>query len=81
MSIQVAFENPPPEDEANLRTLALDLTDNRESVRITKCEDEPEWLVAELTMPAEPHDQAVERIDKALRVSLGNRIDTVIAFP
>ena len=79
--IEVAFDNPTPEDESSLRRMALGLTNDQSSVRLSARHDDPRWLVAELTMTAEAQYRAVERIDRAMRFSLWNRMDSVIAFP
>ena len=79
--LQILFEAPTAEDEASLRSFALGLTNNRDSVRVFAREDSRDWLVAEFMMPTEAQYKTVDRIDRAIRFSLGNRLDSIISFP
>ena len=79
--LEIQFESPTAEDEASLRRLALGLTTDLESVRVVVCEDQPDWFVAEFTMPTEAQYKAVDTIDARIRVSLWNRMDSTICFP
>ena len=79
--MEVLFGAPTAEDNANLCAVALRLTNDRESVRVFAREDSPYRLVAEFTMPTEAQYKAVDRIDHAIRFSLGNRLDSIISFP
>ena len=79
--LEIQFESPTAADEASLRRLALGLTNDPDSVRVVACEDQPDWFVAEFTMPTEAQSQAVDTIDARIRYSLWNRMDSIICFP
>ena len=79
--IEVSFDDPTPEREDDLRSLAFGLTNDRSGVRVLKREDDPQWLVVEFTMPTQAQYRAVEQIDRAIRFSLWQRLDSVIYFP
>lgn len=79
--IEAAFDNPTSEDQSNLRAMALSLTNAPTSVHMSTRQNDSRWLVAELTMTTEAQYRAVERIDRAIRLSLGNRLDSLVAFP
>ena len=51
------------------------------SVRVSAIEGRPGWLVVEFTMPTEAQYKAVGKIDHALRLYGGNRLDSAIGFP
>jgi hypothetical protein len=44
-------------------------------------EGRPDWLVVEFTMLTEAQYKAVDKIDLALRLYGGNRLDSMIGFP
>ena len=79
--LEIQFASPTAEDEASLRRLALGLTNDRDSVLVTAREDEPGLFVAEFTMPTEAQYKAVDKIDARIRLSLWNRMDSIICFP
>ncbi len=79
--IQVQFESPTADDLANLRRVAISLTNDPASVRVFPREDQPEWLVGEFTMRTEAQYKAVDTIDGRIRFSLWNRMDSIIGFP
>lgn len=79
--VEIQFESPTAADEASLRRLALGLTNDRDSVRVVAREDQPDWFVAEFTMPTEAQYKAVDTIDARIRYSLWNRMDSIICFP
>ena len=79
--LEIQFESPTAEDEDSLRGLALGLTNDQDSVRVVAREDQPDWLVAEFTMPTEAQYKAVDTIDARIRFSLWNRMDSIICFP
>lgn len=79
--LEIQFESPTAADEASLRRLALGLTNDPDSVRVVACEDQPDWFVAEFTMPTEAQYKAVDTIDARIRISLWNRMDSIICFP
>ena len=76
--LEIQFESPTAADEASLRRLALGLTNDRDSVRVVAREDQPDWFVAEFTMPTEAQSKAVDTIDAQIRFSLWNRMDSII---
>ena len=78
--VRIQFESPTEEDLRSMRSLANSLTDDRDSVRVS-ADTNPEWLVAEFTMPTEAQYRAVPRIDWAIKSYAGNRCDSTIAFP
>ena len=67
--------------QADLRSVALGLTNDRASVRVFAREDDPRWLVAQWTMPTQAQYLAVAQIDRSIRFSLWEREDSVIYFP
>lgn len=79
--IEAMFGDTDARHENNVRSVALGLTNDRASVRVFAREDDPRWLVAEFTMPTEAQYRAVDRIDRSIRYSLGEREDSVICFP
>jgi hypothetical protein len=81
LRLEIAFEAPTAEDKAALASVARELADDPQSVRVVPRDDNPHWLVAEFTMPTEAQYKAVDKIDRALRFSLGNRSDSIIMFP
>lgn len=82
MLVQVAvqFETPGTEDEASMRSLALNCTNRPDSVRVFPGE-KPGWLVVEFTMPDSAQYLAVPRIDGAIRFWGWRRQDSTIYFP
>ena len=81
VSVHILFNDPGPQDAANLKSLGRELTNNRESVRVFAIPDRPGWLACEFTMPTTPQYRAVERIDRELRFHVLNRVDSAIGFP
>jgi hypothetical protein len=79
--IEVMFGDTDSHHKADVRSVALGLTNDRASVRVFTKEDDPRWLVAEFTMPTQAQYRAVERIDGVIRFSLWEREDSVIYFP
>lgn len=78
--VAIQFENPGPEDEASMRSLALDCTNRPDSVRVFPGE-KPGWLVVEFTMPDSAQYAAVPRIEGAIRFWGWRRQDSTICFP
>jgi hypothetical protein len=64
-----------------MRSVARQVSDHPELVRVFPRDGDPRWLVAEFTMPTGPQNQAVGRIDYYLRFELGDREDSTISFP
>lgn len=79
--VRVLFDPPTEKDWASMRSLAKSLTNDRDALRVFVEPKEPEWLVAEFTMPTEAQSKAVSKIDGALRYYADNRCDSSIAFP
>jgi hypothetical protein len=77
--VRIKFSSPGEEDWASMRSLALDLTNNNDSVCVSAGDEG--WLVASFTMPTEAQYRAVEKIDRAMRWEAGNRLDSIIQFP
>jgi hypothetical protein len=78
--LRIQFKPPTDEDRRGMRSLANSLTEQPDSVRVSADAD-PEWLVAEFTMPTEAQYKAVPKIDRAIRFYADNRLDSTIAFP
>jgi len=81
VQVDIQFEALTAENETSLRSVALQLTNNRGSVRVFALEDRTNWLRAEFTMPTEAQYKAVAKIDGAIRFALWNRLDSIIRFP
>ncbi len=79
--LEILFDSPTADDAEKLTAVARGLTNERRSVRVFPRQGAPDCLVAEFTMPDEAQYRAVPKIDRALRFSLWNRVDTTIAFP
>ena len=79
--LEIMFESLTEENEASLRRVAFGLTNDPQSVRVVPREGDPQWLIAEFTMPTEAQYKAVDKIDGKVRFSLWNRMDSIIAFP
>lgn len=78
--VRVLFNNPTEDDWRDMHSLANGLTNDRDSVRVFE-EEEAGWLTAEFRMPTEAQLQAVDKIDRVLRYTVGNREDSAIGFP
>jgi hypothetical protein len=81
VQIQILFDSPTADDAASLASVAQKLTDDSQSVRLFPRKDAPDWLVIEFSMPTEAQYKAVEKIDRSIRFSLENRVDSIISFP
>ena len=57
------------------------MTNDAQSVRVSAVQGRSNWLAVECTMPTEAQYKAVEKIDRALRLYGGNRLDSAIGFP
>jgi hypothetical protein len=78
--VRILFDGPTEEDWQAMRSLAGGLTNDPGSVRVF-ADVEPDWLAAEFTMPTETQIKAVDKIDRALRFCVENRLDSTIGFP
>jgi len=81
VQLHVQFASPGEDDWADMKSLGRSLTNDARSVRVSAVEGRPNWLVVEFTMPAEAQYKAVGKIDRALRLYGGNRLDSTIGFP
>jgi hypothetical protein len=81
VEVHVQFASPSEEDWADMEALGRCVTNDARSVRVSAIEGRPGWLVVEFTMPTEPQYKAVDKIDRALRLYGGNRLDSAIGFP
>jgi hypothetical protein len=75
------FDDPTEQDIEGLRDAARELTNDRQSVRVSPKPGAPRWLVGEFTMPSQPQYAAVARIDRCVAFQNLNRIDSAIGFP
>lgn len=81
VAVRIRFDKPTQEDWDAIRSLARQLTDNHESVRVFVVPEEANWLVTEFTMPKAPQMASVNEIDRALKFTVENRLDSMIGFP
>ena len=81
VQVQVQFHSPSKDDWADMESLGHCVTNDPQSVRVSAVENRPDWLAVEFTMPTETQIKAVDKIDRALRVYGGNRLDSAIGFP
>jgi hypothetical protein len=79
--VRVQFTSPGEGDWADMESLGRNVTDDAQSVRVSAVDGRPDWLAVEFTMPTETQLRAVDKIDSALRVYGGNRLDSSIGFP
>jgi hypothetical protein len=78
--VRILFKPPTEEDWQAMRSLAKSLTKQPESVRVF-ADTNPEWLVAEFTMPTEAQYKAEPKISMAIRLHAWNRHDVTFGFP
>jgi len=57
------------------------VTNDPTSVKVSAVEGRPDWLAVEFTMRTEAQYKAVDKIDRAMRIYGGNRLDSAIGFP
>jgi hypothetical protein len=81
VEVHVQFASPSEDDWADMESLGQCVTNSARSVRVSAVEGRAGWLVVEFTMPTEAQYNAVEEIDRALRLYGGNRLDSAIGFP
>ena len=79
--LAVKFEDPTEKDMEELRRAAIQLTNDRDSVRVVREPEMPGWLTAEFTMPSQTQYVAVVTIDRSWAFQSLNRIDSAIGFP
>jgi hypothetical protein len=78
--VRILFDSPGQDQRAALLSLTRSLSNTPADVRVF-ADDDPGWLVAEFTMPAEAQYRAVDRIDRQIRFWADDRLDSVIEFP
>ena len=81
VEVHVQFASPSEEDWADLEPPGRCGTNDARSVRVSAVEGRAGWLGMEVTMPIEAQYKAVDKIDRALRLYGGNRLDSAIGFP
>jgi hypothetical protein len=81
VEVHVQFASPSEDDRADMQSLGRCVTNDARSVRVSHIQGRPGWLVVEFTMPTEAQYKAVDRIDRALALYGGNRLDSAIGFP
>lgn len=79
--VHVQFDSPSEDDWADMQSLGRCVTNDPKSVKVSAVEGRPNWLMVEFTMTTEPQYKAVDRIDRAMRIYGGNRLDSAIGFP
>ncbi|MBN1589348.1 MAG: hypothetical protein JW888_07530 [Pirellulales bacterium] len=79
--VEVEFAAPDENDWADMQSLGRSVTNDPKSVVVSAVEGRPDWLAVAFTMRTEPQYKAVDRIDHAMRVYGGNRLDSSIGFP
>jgi hypothetical protein len=80
--VRVLFLGPPAREDWNaMRSMADDLTNDRQGIRVFVDPEEADWLVAEFTMPTDAQIRAVDRIDWVMKFYAHNYNDSVIQFP
>lgn len=78
--LRIQFKPPTEEDWQSMRSLAHSLTKEPDGVRVY-ADTNPEWLVAEFTMPTEAQYKAEPKIDRAIRFYAWRRYDSTFGFP
>jgi hypothetical protein len=78
--VRILFKSPGKNELSSMQSLARNLTNQPASVRVS-ADEEPGWLIAELTMPTEPQYAALPKIECAIRLSVWDRLDVRIGFP
>ena len=81
VEVHVQFDSPGEDDWADMQSLGRCVTNDAQSVRVSAVEGRSGWLAVEFTMPTEPQYKAVDKIDRAMRIYGGNRLDSAIGFP
>jgi hypothetical protein len=78
--VRVNFQPPTETDGQAMWALARSLTEQPETILVT-ADTDPQWLVVDFTMPTEPQNKALPKIESALRYRAWNRWDSVFEFP
>ena len=79
--VEILFEPPDQDAWGAMRSVGQSLTNNPSSVRVFASDDDPDWLLVEFTMRTEAQYNAVEKVDRALRLYAWERLDSTISFP
>jgi hypothetical protein len=79
--VKIQFDSPGQDALDAMESLARSITNDPRSVRVVALDDAPDWLAVEFTMPTEAQYKAVAKIDRAVRLYAGNRLDSTIGFP
>jgi len=82
MNVQVRILFAPATEKhwQAMHSIALDLTNEPDGVRVF-AETNPNWLVAEFTIPTEAQYKAVDKIEQAVRFHADDRDDSTFSFP
>lgn len=78
--LEVLCNGDSSENANDLRFAALELTDEPKSLRVFPKETQPEWLVAEFTMPSQRQMDAADRIYRSVNFQMPDRVDLAISF-
>ncbi len=81
VEVHVHFDSPSESDWADTESLGRSVTNDPKGVKVSAIEGRPGWLAVEFTMSTEPQYKAVDKIDRAMRIYGGNRLDSAIGFP
>ncbi len=79
--VDVLFDAPEENARNDMWGLGQTLSDDPTAVRVFAPDGQPGWLSVEFTMPTEPQLTAVDKIDRVLRFSVSERLDSAICFP
>ncbi|MBN1589095.1 MAG: hypothetical protein JW888_06245 [Pirellulales bacterium] len=79
--VEVQFDSPDKPDWADMQSLGRSVINDPKSVKVSAVEGRPRRLAVEFTMRTEPQIKAVDKIDRAMRIHGGNRLDSGIGFP
>ncbi len=78
--VEIQFASPDTGDWEAVRKLGSVLTTRPEEVQVT-ASDQPGWLIVDFAMRTDAQIRAVDRIDRIIRMHLGNRLESIIRFP
>ena len=81
VEVHVQFDSPSEDDWADMESLGRSVTNDPKGVKVSAIEGRPDWLAIEFALPTEPQYKAVDKIDLAMRIYGGNRLDSAIGFP
>ncbi len=81
VSVSILFEALDQDAWDSMRFVGQSVTNNPDSVRVTASDDGAKWLLVEFTMRTEAQYKAVDKVDRAIRLYAGQRLDSAIGFP